>query len=353
MKLSVMVITYNHEAFIAQTLESILAQRVDFDYEIVVGEDCSTDRTRDILMDFHNRYPGRIVPLVRDRNLGMMRNLAQALSICRGKYVALIEGDDYWICEDKLQKQVDFLETHPEYAICCHRARILNEMGGEHVLEKSGMAKAGIFPAREAGTYTIEDLLAENFIMTCSTIYRSGTVGLLPNWFLDLKLGDWPLCALAARSGPIYLMDEVMAAYRVHSGGIWSSQSSASQLRACTQMLKALDEHLGPKYHDTIRRTIARFCLFTAAFTRQEGNRSETLWLLLDFIRNGGWQHRESRRELRALAGYVLFGSWQGMSVPTQLIQWALSKFGYKLVRVNSTTNRIQLRIRHISGESR
>jgi FkbM family methyltransferase len=339
MKLSVMLITYNHEPFIAQALESILAQRVNFDYEIVVGEDCSTDRTRDILLDFCDRYPGRIVPLLRDRNLGMMRNLEQTLSACRGKYVALIEGDDYWTCVDKLQKQVDFLDTHPEYTICCHRARVLNEMGGEHILEKSGAAKSGIFPSRQGGTYTIEDLLAENFIMTCTAMYRNGTVGALPNWFLELQLGDWPLCALAARSGPIYLMDEVMAAYRVHSGGVWSSQTSMSRLRASTRMLKALDEHLGSNYHDTIRQTIARFCLYTATLTRQEGDRGETVQLLLDFIRNGGWQLRESRPELRALAGYVLLGSWHGMSITTQLVQLALSKFGYKLVRVESVTN--------------
>jgi glycosyltransferase involved in cell wall biosynthesis len=353
MKLSVMLITYNHEPFIAQVLQSILDQRVNFDYEIVVGEDCSTDRTREILMNFHYRYPGRIVPLIRDRNLGMMLNLKQTLSACQGKYVALIEGDDYWTCEDKLQKQVDFLDSHPEYAICCHRARILNEMGGEHILEKSGAAKAGIFPSREAGTYAIEDLLAENFIMTCTTVYRKDAVGTLPSWFVDLGLGDWPLCALAARSGPIYLMNEVMAAYRVHSGGVWSSRTSTGRLRATTHMLKALDEHLGFKYHDTIHRTIAWSYLGAATFSRKEGNRRETARLLLDAVRNGVWHAPESHPELRALAGYVLLGSWHGMSITTQLIQLALSKFGYKLVRVNSATNRTQLRIRHISRESR
>jgi cellulose synthase/poly-beta-1,6-N-acetylglucosamine synthase-like glycosyltransferase len=82
-KLSVIVVTYNHERFIAQALDSILAQRVDFDYEIVVGEDCSTDSTRDILMDFHRRYPGRIVPLVREQNLGATRNFEDVLASSR------------------------------------------------------------------------------------------------------------------------------------------------------------------------------------------------------------------------------------------------------------------------------
>src|SRR4030088_1685053 len=102
MKLSVMMITYNHERFIAQAITSVLAQRVNFDYEIVVGEDCSTDGTREILMDFHRRFPDRIVPLLRDQNIGAMRNVEATLAACRGRYLAVLEGDDYWTCEEKL-----------------------------------------------------------------------------------------------------------------------------------------------------------------------------------------------------------------------------------------------------------
>jgi glycosyltransferase involved in cell wall biosynthesis len=117
MKLSVAMITYNHERFITQALESVLAQRVNFDYEIVVGEDCSTDDTRAIVMYFHRRYPGRIVPLLREKNIGGARNIELTLAACRGQYVAMLEGDDYWTCEDKLQRQVDFLDANPDYAI--------------------------------------------------------------------------------------------------------------------------------------------------------------------------------------------------------------------------------------------
>src|ERR1700676_449892 len=117
MKLSVMMITYNHERYIAQAIESILAQKVNFDYELVIGEDCSTDGTRAVILDFHRRYPSRIVPLLRERNLGGPRNFLGTLAACRGKYLALLEGDDYWICTDKLQRQVDFLEANPAWAI--------------------------------------------------------------------------------------------------------------------------------------------------------------------------------------------------------------------------------------------
>jgi glycosyltransferase involved in cell wall biosynthesis len=127
MKLSVAMITYNHERFIAQAIESVLAQKVDFDYEIVIGEDCSTDGTRAVIMDFQRRCPDRIVVLLRERNIGAMRNLAGTIAACRGKYLAVLEGDDYWTCANKLQKQVDFLDKHPDWAVCCTRAEVRNE----------------------------------------------------------------------------------------------------------------------------------------------------------------------------------------------------------------------------------
>src|ERR1700737_2056019 len=127
MKLSIAMITYNHEEFIGQAIESVLAQKVNFDYELVIGEDCSTDGTRAVILDFHRRYPDRIVPLLRERNLGLMGNFARTIAGCRGRYLALLEGDDYWICTDKLQRQVDFLEANPSWAICCTRAQVKNE----------------------------------------------------------------------------------------------------------------------------------------------------------------------------------------------------------------------------------
>src|ERR1700733_15495950 len=116
-KLSVAVVTYNHESFIRQAIESALAQRVKFDYEIVVANDCSTDGTQGIVEDLSRIYPNRIFSLSQKQNVGMPRNLSAAVAACRGEYVALLEGDDYWTRPDKLQKQVEFLDQHPDYAI--------------------------------------------------------------------------------------------------------------------------------------------------------------------------------------------------------------------------------------------
>jgi glycosyltransferase involved in cell wall biosynthesis len=301
MKLSVMMITYNHERFIAQAIESVLAQRVNFDYEIVIGEDSSTDGTRAIIMDFHRRHPDRIVPLLRDQNMGAMRNLEATLAACRGRYLALLEGDDYWTCDEKLQRQVDFLDAHTDHAICCHRAEVLDET------EKGWR---GVQPNKSAGSYTIEDLFESNWLMTCSVVYRWGSIGALPGWFVEKKLGDWPLHVLVARFGKIHLMDEVMAVYRVHSAGFWSSRAPVSQLREIVRMLSALDKHLGLQYTRTIRRTLARSYFEMACYARHEGNRTQTIKDLVRCLRHGGCQLRGSRRTLAALAAYILIGSW-------------------------------------------
>ena len=303
MKLSVMMITYNHERFLAQALEGILAQRVNFDYEIVIGEDCSTDGTRKILMDFHRRYPSKIVPLLRERNLGAMRNALETLAACRGQYLAIVEGDDYWTFEDKLQRQVDFLDQHPDYAICCHRAEIRDE---------TGAGRAGVLPdlGFKPGPYAIEDLIAYNFITTCTVMYRWGSVGPLPDWFLGLKLADWPLHVLVARSGKINLMDEIMAVYRLHAGGMWTARQAIDQKYAMMRMMQELDKHLEFQYSKAIRRTIAEFYASMAMAMQQEGRRVATGKYLACSLWNGGWRQRDWRRILGFLAAYTLMGSW-------------------------------------------
>jgi glycosyltransferase involved in cell wall biosynthesis len=301
MKLSVMMITYNHERFIAQALESVLAQRVNFDYEIVVGEDCSTDRTREILMDFCRRYPNRIVPLLRDKNIGAAQNAEGTLAACRGQYLALLEGDDYWTSPEKLQQQVNFLDTHPGSAMCCHRVQFLHG---------TGLAEGEVFPLLPAGAYTIEDLLGGNFVMTCSAVLRRDLVPSLPSWFRKMKLGDWPMFALAARGGTIDLMDDVMAVYRVHAESTWSSLPTITRLAEGSRMLKALDEHLDFRYTRTIRRTIAQSYFVMACLARQDGARTEAGKHLLNCIRNGGWRLPGSKKGLAGLAAYTLIGSW-------------------------------------------
>ncbi|NCD09785.1 MAG: glycosyltransferase family 2 protein, partial [Negativicutes bacterium] len=133
--LSVWVVVYNHEAFVRQALDSILMQKVTFDYEIVIGEDRSTDRTRDIVIEYQHLHPDKIRLRLARENLysqGLKPGIG-VLAVSRGKYIAMLEGDDYWTDPLKLQKQVDFLEAHPDYSLCGHNTKIIYENDGGRV----------------------------------------------------------------------------------------------------------------------------------------------------------------------------------------------------------------------------
>lgn len=117
-KVSVALLTYNHEEYISQSIESALMQKCDFDYEIVIGEDCSTDRTREIVKRYKEKYPDKIKLVLHEKNVGSVENEYSVFSNCEGEYIAYLEGDDYWIDENKLQMEVDFLENNKDYSAC-------------------------------------------------------------------------------------------------------------------------------------------------------------------------------------------------------------------------------------------
>jgi glycosyltransferase involved in cell wall biosynthesis len=300
MKLSVVIITYNHERYIAQAIESALAQKVNFPYEIVIGEDCSTDGTRAIVADFARRYPGKIRPLFRTHNLGANRNLADVLANCRGDYLAVLEGDDYWTATDKLQRQIDLLDADPDCVICCTRARVLDEASG---------AATRTNPDLPPGQYQLNDLLKGNFIPTCTAVLRRQSAGPLPDWVFRMRMSDWPLWALAARHGSIELMDEVTATYRMHTGGVWSSLSRSQGWIEVARMLKALDKELRFEYTGTITEAIAPRLLQLAVEARSNGKRTEVAKLLMNWLRYGGLRLPVNPRLPGGLLTYLLIGS--------------------------------------------
>jgi glycosyltransferase involved in cell wall biosynthesis len=293
------MITYNHERFIGQALEGVLSQKVNFDYEIVIGEDCSTDGTRAVIQDFQRRNPDRIVPLFREANVGAMRNFAETLAACRGEYVAFLEGDDYWTSAHKLQMQVDFLDAHLDHAVCCTRALFVEEGAQGH---------SEMQPQIPAGSYSIIDLFATNLVVTCTVMYRWGSVGLLPDWVFGLKMADWPLHVLVARSGKLRLLDEVTSTYRIHPGGIWSSLSPQDQKLAIVETLRTMEKHLDSQYKNQIRDALANRYLELANGARFSGSRVETARYLFYYARNGGLR-LPLNRFVAGLAAYTLIGS--------------------------------------------
>ncbi|MEH2168484.1 MAG: glycosyltransferase [Nostoc sp.] len=247
MKVSVLITTYNHENYIAQAIESVLMQQVNFEYEVVIGEDYSTDNTRQIVIDYQRNYPEKIRLLLPDQNLGMHKNFMNSLQACQGQYIAALEGDDYWTSSKKLQKQVDFLDKNLDYAISFHNVLIFWQDNSH---------SPQIFLHNQPKTSTIEDLLINNFISTPSVVYRAGLIKEFPDWFSEQSMGDWICHIFNAQHGKIGYIDEVMAAYRVHAKGVWSSKSRGYQLKETIRMLETLKSNFSSQYQAIINTSI-------------------------------------------------------------------------------------------------
>lgn len=236
---SVCMITYNHEKYIAQAIESVLMQKTSFKYELVIGEDCSTDGTRAIVCDYVRRYSGRIRLLLPKHNQGMISNFVSTVTACRGRYVALLEGDDYWTDPTKLQRQVDFFESHPDCVICFHTTKVIYE----------GQDKEPtVYPLSiQREISTIEDLLVSSFIPTCSVIFKNGLITEFPDWYFRLPIGDWPLYILLAKFGSIGYVNGEMSVYRVHEDGCFSRMNELMKLAISLRSREIVYENIDKK----------------------------------------------------------------------------------------------------------
>jgi glycosyltransferase involved in cell wall biosynthesis len=211
-KVSVISITYNHEKYIREALDGFVAQKTDFNIEVIVADDASTDKTPSIIREYAKKYPNVFKPILREKNIGAVKNFYGAIRAAKGNYIALCEGDDYWTNPRKLQIQANFMDRHPKYAICFHSVRVFFE---EDEVGES------IFPAtRNRTEFTIESLLNDNYIQTNSVMYRAQDYQKMPEHILPL---DWYLHLYHAQFGKIGFINEVMSAYRRHPEGLWWS----------------------------------------------------------------------------------------------------------------------------------
>ena len=151
---SVIVLTYNHEKYIKQALDSILEQKVDFKYEILIGDDASTDSTSDIVREYAANYPDVVCAYVREKNIGATNNLYDLLCRAQGNYIACCEGDDFWTDPSKLQVQIEWLEIYPEYIGCCHICSVVNEKGQE-ITKPKWICEKDVFRFEDFGAITL------------------------------------------------------------------------------------------------------------------------------------------------------------------------------------------------------
>lgn len=239
---SVLMLTFNHERFLAQAIDSALGQRTAVPIEIVIGADQSPDHTQEIAREFGARYPSRVRVLAAQSRLGMHENFKRTLFACRGRYIAVLEGDDFWTDPAKLQTQVNVMERDPACTLCFHTTTKVWEDGSHKPTE--------VRPPAVRETYAAEDLIRENIIMTPSVMFRANLWTSLPPFMDTIGMIDWPLHILNASFGYARFIDAVMATYRVHGGGIWSGRDYVTCVREAIVMFAALDEYLGFRYHN-------------------------------------------------------------------------------------------------------
>lgn len=221
---SVVMITYGHEKYIRQAIEGVLMQQGDFDLELVIANDCSPDNTDAVVQDVlsHHSNAHWISYVRHEKNIGMMPNFIFALQQAKGKYVALCDGDDYWTDPFKLQKQVDFLETNPDYVLCFHKVKILKPKG--ELVED--------FITKVPENYEAQETFARlgNYIHTPSVVYRN-ILRKFPEEFEMSPIGDYFLYMMLAEHGKFKYMDEEMAVYRF-GVGIHSVNSQIKMAKA-------------------------------------------------------------------------------------------------------------------------
>lgn len=310
-ELSVVMIAWNVERFIAQALDSALMQEVDFDYEVVIGEDSSTDRTRDIVMDYAERRPDRIRPILRPANLGMNRNFMETLAAARGRFIALLDADDYWTSPHKLSRQIAFLRDNPSCSICFHNALVVYE-DGEREPHPFHMAQPQFLISHHIPKpiSTLEDLAGGNFMQTCSVMFRAGLYGRLPDWYLRMPTFDWPLHVLNAEHGDVGYIDEILGAYRVHAGGFWSTNMAlyrtVEDVQAMIDGYHIINRHTRYRFDATIRGQLLPLYLRAAEVSLASGERRQALAYALRGLSrpsrdNAAAQRKSLRLLLRSL----------------------------------------------------
>ncbi|MBR9847724.1 MAG: glycosyltransferase [Algicola sp.] len=253
---SVRLMVYNNEPYIREAVESILMQKTDFMVEIVVGDDFSTDNTLEIIKSYQNTKNIYFKILKREiggtywadrKKLGRLYNFKNIIDNCEGKYIALLDGDDYWTDPLKLQKQVDFLKNNREYNGCFHNSYSLNND------DKKSLTKWRSYNRVE---YVAEDTITTlSLFHTSSYLFRNDIE--IPQWFYKIFSGDMALLAIISSYGKLYYFNEVMSVYRIHCKNITSNMDKIQYHKNRIILMKQINEFFDKKYSKKTKEVVS------------------------------------------------------------------------------------------------
>ncbi len=242
-RLSVLMITYNHEMFVAKAIKSILMQEIAEPYEIVVADDCSTDGTLEAIRSVARANPDvKFRFLDTKENLGITKNYQRAFKAITSDYVAVIEGDDYWVDTQKLRAQLAFLDRHRECGLCSVNYYVFEEDLCKFTPRVPAEDNYIIFGARE--------LIADNLVGNFSTcMYRTQALKELPPAIFEMRSYDWAINICIGKSYMIGFLRSPMSVYRIHRGGSWSLLSYPEKIKAQLQLIPEYDAVTGGVFH--------------------------------------------------------------------------------------------------------
>ncbi len=256
--ISIMLITYNHEKYIGQALDSILMQETEYEFEIIVIEDCSTDKTRDVIMEYVEKYPKKIKAFFNPKNIGTLdppqqKVTHEGLKRLTGDYFAILEGDDYWSSPHKLQKQISFLENNPDFIACAHNTIKKYEDGSQP-------PHRFLYWENTKDRHTVDDFILGSFFHATTMVYRNFFRGKPPSFFRSKWSCDIFMNIYYANYGDIKYFDDDMAVYRAHAGGSYSTMSPMSGALFNINGLRNYNRWFGYLYLKSFSFQISRRC---------------------------------------------------------------------------------------------
>jgi len=303
-KVSVAMIAYNHEKYISQAIESVLAQETEFPFELVIGEDCSTDGTRALVEHYASKYPKAVRALLPEKNLGMHKNSASVEAACRGEYMAFLEGDDYWITSSKLAQQVEIMENVEDCQLTFTDAVAVNAEGDIQVESMTS--------PQEEGFLTTEALVSHNLIPSATAMVRRQALpsrSLVADCF---AMGDWPTWVALSLRGSVFFSDRKTGAYRLHAGGVWGSLLGSEQgtrIAAFYRNLPNFVDRLNVSYGWPTVDWLKSLCLECELLALVNcGQWRQGRWPAANYLLHSTWRRRGALPPYWRLAARVLLG---------------------------------------------
>ena len=279
--------TYNMEAYIAEAMDSWLAQKTTFPYDILISDDGSTDGTCDVVRRYMEKYPN--IRLISTGHVGKMPNFIRSLKESKGKYIALCDGDEYWIDPNKLQKQVDFMETHPDFSECFTNSYVLNTVTGEKKIAKTQLwdeaDTKGLLIHRD------NDNVQMSPGHTSTFLDRNQYLQVYPEWMYGDVMTDFPLYMLMSQYGKAKFINDVTSVYRHRPDGVSSlNYTFEKNTRKRINVYRHVNRDFNYKYRRIINPIIADYYYALGKRQYKTGHKPQGLWSIVkSMVYNPFW----------------------------------------------------------------